>query len=237
MSGAHTLLIRLAGPMQSWGSRSRFGERDTEREPTKSGVLGLLCAALGRPREAPLDDLRALRLGVRVDRDGVLERDFQTALEVRKSDPAARPDTATSDRFYLADAAFLVGLEGADLALLEQLQAALAAPRWPLALGRKAFVPGEPVRLADGLRPGTRLEAALATYPATSAPRRPRPGEPEDAHVRVQYECRGNESCEPRQDEPLSFVSEARRFAVRRVRYDRVPRPAAPGAEGGAACT
>ena len=45
-----TLLLRLAGPMQSWGLESRFDQRDTGREPSKSGVLGLICAALGKPR-------------------------------------------------------------------------------------------------------------------------------------------------------------------------------------------
>ncbi|MCA9878634.1 MAG: CRISPR-associated protein Cas5, partial [Thermomicrobiales bacterium] len=36
----HTVLLRLAGPMQSWGTQSRFLERDTGMEPSKSGVLG-----------------------------------------------------------------------------------------------------------------------------------------------------------------------------------------------------
>ncbi len=48
------LLLRLAGPLQSWGTQSRFRVRDTGREPSKSGVIGLLCTALGRPRTAPL---------------------------------------------------------------------------------------------------------------------------------------------------------------------------------------
>src|SRR5437016_606458 len=74
-----TLLLRLAGPMQSWGTRSRFDDRDTERFPSKSGVIGLLCAALGRPRAASVDDLAALRMGVRADRPGVLSTDFHTA--------------------------------------------------------------------------------------------------------------------------------------------------------------
>ena len=45
-----TLLLRLAGPMQSWGTQSRFTIRDSGLEPSKSGVIGLLCAALGKPR-------------------------------------------------------------------------------------------------------------------------------------------------------------------------------------------
>ena len=42
-----TLLLRLAGPMQSWGTDSKFDVRRTGREPSKSGVIGLVAAALG----------------------------------------------------------------------------------------------------------------------------------------------------------------------------------------------
>ena len=45
------LLLRLAGQMQSWGTQSRFSNRDTDLEPSKSGVIGLLCAAMGIPRD------------------------------------------------------------------------------------------------------------------------------------------------------------------------------------------
>ena len=73
------LLMRLAGPMQSWGTQSRFTNRDTGLEPSRSGVVGLLCAALGRSRDQSLDIFRPLRMAVRVDREGRLMRDYQTA--------------------------------------------------------------------------------------------------------------------------------------------------------------
>jgi CRISPR system Cascade subunit CasD len=85
------LLMRLAGPMQSWGIQSRYLVRDTGLEPSKSGVIGLLCAALGRARHEPVDDLAALRLGVRVDREGRMARDYHTALKVIKAD-GSKPD-------------------------------------------------------------------------------------------------------------------------------------------------
>lgn len=157
-----TLILRLTGPMQSWGLQSRFSDRDTAREPTKSGVLGLVCAALGKPRDERPDDgfptlaaLAALRMGVRVDREGQPRYDYQTAQDVLVASSSARQiergvpklkDTEPSTRHYLADAWFTVGLEGAG-ALLERIDAALAAPHWPLALGRKAFPPGLPVRV------------------------------------------------------------------------------------------
>lgn len=46
-----TLLLRLAAPLQSWGADSKFETRKTNREPTKSGVIGLLAAALGLRRD------------------------------------------------------------------------------------------------------------------------------------------------------------------------------------------
>lgn len=165
-----TLLLRLAGPMQSWGTTSRFDERDSQLEPSKSGVLGLVCAALGRDRAEPVDDLARLRMGVRVNREGVLMRDYQTATGVMIA--TGKPDlkrTVVSPRYYLADAAFLVGLEGADTTLLTRVHDALRNPVWPLALGRKSFPPGSPIWLPDGLVESD-LRAALAAAPRVAQP-------------------------------------------------------------------
>ena len=150
----HTLLLRLDGPMQSWGTDSKFGIRETRTAPTKSGVLGLVAAALGRPRDADISDLAALRFGVRVDRAGRVRRDFQTAGRegfYRASGKVERGDVIVSDRYYLADACFTAGLEadgagGRDR--LEHIRRALLRPRWPLFLGRKAFPPAHPLALA-----------------------------------------------------------------------------------------
>src|SRR5438045_3820140 len=106
----HTLLLRLAGPMQSWGTQSRFLVRDTGREPSKSGVVGLLCAALGRGREESVDDLAALAMGVRVDQEGTLGADFHTAggthrrgdrYGVPRADASNAGGTVVSTRYYL----------------------------------------------------------------------------------------------------------------------------------------
>lgn len=165
-----TLLLRLQGPMQSWGTTSRFDERDTQLEPSKSGVLGMVCAALGRDRSEPVADIAALRMGVRVDREGVPMRDYQTAtgVVIASTGKADLGRTVVSPRYFLSDAAFLVGLEG-DSALLESIQAALKKPVWPLALGRKSFVPGVPVWLVDGLTDQS-LNEALSTYPRLTQP-------------------------------------------------------------------
>lgn len=204
----NTLLIRLSAPMQSWGTQSRFTVRDTGLEPSKSGVLGLLCAALGIDREDDdgLQPLTSLRMGVRVDREGLLRVDYHTAKDVRMANGKTK-DTELSNRYYLANAVFLVGLESEDLALLEKIQAALQKPVWALFLGRKAFVPGEPVLLGDGLRKGETLEQTLESY-LTLCP-------PEKNKLRVVLENPNGEIV--RTDQPLSFSRERRKFAPRRV--------------------
>ena len=41
------LALMLDAPLQSWGFESRFQRRTTGLHPTKSGVIGLICAAMG----------------------------------------------------------------------------------------------------------------------------------------------------------------------------------------------
>jgi CRISPR system Cascade subunit CasD len=160
----HTLLLRIAGPMQSWGTRSRFDERDSELEPSKSGMVGLLCAAMGIARQdtASTLALAALPMGVRVDREGRLRRDYQTAHSKSKRGIISTVQTV---RYYLADAVFLVGFMGQDLELLQRLSQALQNPVWVLSLGRKSYVPSPGVWLPDGLRQQQTLTEALAGYP------------------------------------------------------------------------
>jgi CRISPR system Cascade subunit CasD len=124
--------------MQSWGYRSRFDYRDTALEPTRSGVIGLICAAMGIARGEDISCFDAIRMGVRVDKEGRPERDYHTALEVIKADGSGT-DTVQSWRNYLADASFTVGLESRDRKLIEEIATALQSPIWPLFLGRKSF--------------------------------------------------------------------------------------------------
>lgn len=135
----NVLLLRLAGPMQAWGDSSRFSRRLTRREPTRSGVLGMLAAAQGRRRTDPVEDLLTLRFGVRTDQPGRVLRDFQTA---RSLDGAAT--MPLSERYYITDGVFLAGVEGDD-ELIEGLADAVRSPRYPLYLGRRSCVPSRPV--------------------------------------------------------------------------------------------
>ncbi len=132
-----TLLLRLAAPMQSWGYDCKFEERRTGNEPTKSGVVGMVAAALGIKRDADLSKLNALRFGVRSDREGILLKDFHTA--------KAKKDSYITYRYYLCDAVFLVGLESDNKTFLEEIESALNAPTFPLFLGRRSCPPTLPL--------------------------------------------------------------------------------------------
>ncbi len=218
------LVLRLAGPMQSWGTQSRFTERDTGKEPSKSGVIGLLCAALGRDRTEPLDDLASLQMGVRVDREGVFSRDYQTAgggsidgsrYGVIKASGAAG-DPVVSSRYFLADAEFLVALAGSD-DLVEHLCEKLRDPVWPLFLGRKAFTPTPPLFLCVSEQ---EPEGVLRSLPW----RRRHAKEEPPSRLRLVLECAPDEGA-ARMDVPLSFELKERRFATRYVRVGYCPAP------------
>lgn len=213
-----TLLLRLAGPMQSWGITSRFDQRDTGKEPSKSGVLGLLAAALGIDRENwdDLEPFTRLPMGVRHDRPGVLKRDYQTAQNIISADRSKIHETAVTTRDYLADAVFLVGLEGPDQSLLEHADMALRNPVWPLALGRKSYVPSESIWLEYGIV-NEPLLTALAAHPWLAMPRR---GETIPDRLLVSIESQ-NGSGVLRMDQPLSSFAE-RRFGARHVRSEWV---------------
>ena len=206
------LVMRLCGPMQSWGTQSRFRRRDTEREPTKSGVIGILAAALGMDRSEPLDRFTSLEMAVRVDREGTYKQEFQTVLDVVTAKGEVAKDPQLSYRSYLSDADFTVALEG-QAELIASLHDALLNARRPLALGRKSYVPSEPLTRPDWVIRDTGLMPVLLTLPL----RRSTAGE--DERVRFVVPDDGG-SGEQRHDEPVSFELGAREFRTRYVRTE-----------------
>jgi CRISPR system Cascade subunit CasD len=205
-----TLLLRLAAPLQSWGVASKFDTRDTAREPTKSGVIGLLAAALGRRRTEQLDDLKALRFGVRIDQPGTSLRDYHTA-RLNEKDP---PFVTT--RYYLADAVFLIGLEGED-AFLQELAVALQNPVFPLYLGRRSCPPVG--KLVLGLRERD-LRQALEEEPwqACAWFQLLQKKNLEQSKLTIVYDAQPNEQgAFLRRDLPLSFDQRHRQYGFRMV--------------------
>lgn len=185
------LLLWLEAPLQAWGHDSKFGRRDSLDFPTKSGVLGLLCCALGAGGEqiewlarwANRD--MTVEAYVRQDKNGLtvsrlpMLRDFhmvgsgyddkdpwQNLLIPKTSDgkKAVGGGAKMTYRYYLQDMAFAVALQG-PLAELQELQAALQNPVWDLYLGRKNCAPTELIEqgIHTNLETARHKAAALAT--------------------------------------------------------------------------
>lgn len=212
-----TLLLRLAAPLQSWGMDSKFETRKTNREPTKSGVVGLLAAALGIGREEPekLIPLNQLRFGVRVDQEGDFLVDYHVARKEEKTRKAEKITPYITYRHYLTDAIFLAGLESQDDAFLQELAQALRHPAFPLFLGRRSCPPTMPLCL--GIRQKN-LKTALAEEPLLiPAWRQPGPA----VGRMVLDAAPGEPGAVPQRDLPLSFSQTHRQFGYRLVREDK----------------
>jgi CRISPR system Cascade subunit CasD len=169
MSSEKTCLaLLLDAPMQAWGHTSRFERRTTALHPTRSGVLGLLAAALGIDKYAPDESTQLARLTPlrittislpRHDRRGELPivrlEDYHTVGPregIRRASGKVDKDaTVQTYRHYLLDARFGVLLEG-PTALLAEIGAALRDPCWGVWFGRKCCLPATPL-LAAGPAP------------------------------------------------------------------------------------
>lgn len=202
-----TLLLRLAGPMQSWGDSSRFAERHTRREPTKSGVLGLLASAQGRRRTDPVEDLVDLEFAVRVDQPGSVIRDFHTAIDWKsgQSMPLSR-------RYYLSDAVFVAGVWG-EAGLVSALAIAVRNPAWAPFLGRRSCPPSQPIFLgvvAEDVRTAVRAVPwqAAAWYQRTMS---------DPPLLSIRADARPGEAGEAVRDEPGSYNPRRRLHGWRRV--------------------
>lgn len=247
------LLLRLAGPLQSWGDRSTFNRRETRPEPTKSGVVGLLAAAAGRSRHSALDDLTGLSLGIRIDQPGTILRDYHTVSDYRGQPLLSAAVTASgrqkptspakhthlTQRFYLQDAIFLAAVEGPQ-ELIATLEHAVRHPAFPLALGRRSCAPAQP--LALGQRTGS-LEDVLRAEPwqAATAVRKLWGRENADAdRIDLPATLDDPTGDDVRGDVPVSFDPKGRTFTTRRTRHTYLqaptgltPDPARPRNTGG----
>lgn len=91
---SNTLLLRLAGPMQSFGTAGSVVLRPTAAIPTFTAVTGLIAAAFGVDRSdwrnptrgSTADRIRHAELHCRIDSTGIVESDYHT---VNKATPAA----------------------------------------------------------------------------------------------------------------------------------------------------
>jgi len=150
----NTLFLRLEGPLQSWGTeQSKFVIRRTSEAPTKSGIIGMCCAALGISRQEAangwLQKLSELRIAVRIDVPGVRWWDYHTVgagmmMRTSENRSKTKPGPLVTRREYLCDASFLVILQG-EHSLVAELEIAVNNPRWPIYLGRKCCTLSRPL--------------------------------------------------------------------------------------------
>lgn len=201
--------------MQSWGTESSFETRRSDPMPSKSGVIGLLAAALGWRRDADLSRLNDLRFGTRADLPGKITYDFQMA-RLKKTEN----DTVSylTYRYYIEDGIYLAGLETDDRVWLETLGNALTHPVFHLYLGRRSYAPTQPVYL--GIR-DKNLEEALRTEEWLVPLWRRKQTNP---HIVLQLEADELhiDQATARRDTPISFDSRNRRFTERMVYETRV---------------
>lgn len=214
-----TLSLRLAAPMQSWGIDGKFSRRTTASYPTKSGVLGLCSAALGRRRTDPIEDLVQMKLGVRIDQAGEQQRDFQTAHGNKHTAPI-------SQRYYLSDAIFLAVLESSH-ELCTALQEALVKPKFPLYLGRRAFQPVGKLVLGVSDAP---MRTVLNDTPWLASSREMKRTYNSHVNVEVIRDVEPGETHDDSlRDVPVSFDPEYRRYRWRTVKHEWLmldnPRP------------
>lgn len=143
-------ILRLRGPLQSWGGHTYEDHRPTHLFPTRSGLAGLLAACLGvrRVDAAALEAVcEGFRFCVRLDRSQAASAritDFHTIENARKADGGIDKNPVVSRvvsrRQYLCDARFTAALALSPEFPFppERLEAALRAPVFTPVLGRRS---------------------------------------------------------------------------------------------------
>ncbi len=229
------LLLLLDAPLQSWGFASRFQRRTTGLHPTKSGLIGLICAAWGLAKGSAeeretLPELAGLRMtSIAIPRQAGQKsharkplpvrrlEDYQTVLDTRRASGTMNRDAVVTRRQYLHDARFGVILEG-DRELLERVGRALQDPRWGVWFGRKNCIPAAPV-----------YRGLFASQ--TDAQRALIGDQPLETFTIITEVERLDEGTDSLPDQPVSFGDgtssglDKRQFTMRRIRVQPSARP------------
>jgi CRISPR system Cascade subunit CasD len=229
------LVFRLEGPLQAWGYDSQFNRRNTGMFPTKSAVLGMICAAMGIPRgsEQERDMLVQLQLlqlltiaAPRLQYRGMA---YETTLQIRRlTDYHTVQNTLTADgklkdthltwRQYLCDASFMAVLSG-NRSLLIKVGVALRNPVWGVWLGRKACIPTAPV-LVRKLNNQSEQEGDFIYDSEEDALRTALDANPLSDFTCQREVTRFEDGTDTFMDQPLCYggVSASRSFAPRRIK-------------------
>lgn len=133
-----TILLKLAGPMQSWGTSSRFETRTSDYYPSKSGVIGIIAASLGykRDEDEKIEKLNDLDFAVRIDQEGLLRKDYHIARKYKNNGDLDR--TYVTNRYYMEDGVFVVAISHEDDKWIDQIIDGLKYPYFQAFMGRRS---------------------------------------------------------------------------------------------------
>ena len=211
------LVMYFDAPMQSWGYQSKFDQRTSLSHPTKSGVTGLICAAMGIPKNDnnSLAEIANLEMIVYVLKFPHRITDFHTigggynkkneSQFIAKTANGKTGNTVVSKREYLLDAKFAVVISGEEI-LVSKVSEALKNPKWGIWLGRKNCIPAEPVfrGIFDDLE---KTETFVKSLAKTN-----------DSKIRkIETAKNFNDATGNIMDIPISFANDKREFSVRHI--------------------
>ena len=223
MSERLYLALYFDAPLQSWGYASKFDRRTTLAHPTRSGVIGLLCAASGvdRTDAESLQKLEeALEIEVYTFRQGSRLIDYHTVgggydpardkrdlLRICRKASGGTGNTVLTYREYLEDTRCGAVVSGED-GMIRDLAGHVENPVWGIWLGRKACVPA--ARVYAGVHPDIASAVGALSQAAGGCP-----------PIRVVRKASTFEDgTDTLMDCPVNFDANARRFAPRRVCVD-----------------
>jgi len=202
-----TLLLKLSGPLQSWGTNSHFETRMTDIYPSKSGIIGLIAAALGyrRNEDEKIRKLNDLDFAIRIDQPGRLLKDYQTVRSASRN--------YVTSRYYLEDAVFVVALSSQDQDLIEDIEKAVRHPYFQCSLGRRSAVPIYDMVL--GITEEGPIDILKSYEWQASRWYRRTQGETVLVEILADNSLIGSKSLNKRQDRVISFSQESREFGFR----------------------
>lgn len=177
------LILKLEGPLLSFGDVAVDEQRPTARHPFKSMLVGLIGNALGYKRVEG-EKLAALQtsftMASRIDRPGKVMTDYQTVWTGGKDDPTRPSFVAQGNwtsrrvtertvegtiqvyRDYVVDTSVTVSIAFENDDLLELVSEKLKRPERPLFIGRKACPPTRPI--FEAIVEADSLIGALRSY-------------------------------------------------------------------------
>lgn len=215
-----TIILKLSGPLQAWGTNSHFETRHTERYPSKSAIIGLIAGSLGYKRDSEkISKLNELDFAVRIDQAGELLRDYHTARKYKHSD-GKLDRVYVTNRYYLSDAVFLVAIGHEDTVWMDEIEQALKSPYYQQFMGRRSL----PLN-ADFLYKITNESVmnTLRDIPWLAADWYKKKNQVTSLEIYADANLLQGKARQPRRDRVVSFSQKNRQFAFRMESRDELP--------------